>query len=39
VETELNGLITYDRAVVKPDVDRIRDANRAVIDETPVGCD
>ncbi|WP_433334877.1 PA14 domain-containing protein [Spirillospora sp. CA-294931] len=38
VETELNGLITYDRAVVKPDVERIRDANRAVIDETPVSC-
>ncbi|GAA2423157.1 glycoside hydrolase family 2 [Actinomadura vinacea] len=38
VETELNGLLTYDRAVVKPDVKRIADANRAVIDETPVGC-
>ncbi|MEU6041481.1 PA14 domain-containing protein [Actinomadura sp. NPDC047616] len=38
VETELNGLITYDRAVVKPDVDRIRAANRSVIDETPVSC-
>ncbi|GAA3985006.1 glycoside hydrolase family 2 [Actinomadura viridis] len=38
VETEINGLLTYDRALVKPEVSRIRDANRAVIDETPVAC-
>jgi hypothetical protein len=31
VETELNGLMTYDRAVTKPDVGRVRAANRAVI--------
>nr|WP_201784495.1 PA14 domain-containing protein [Nonomuraea pusilla] len=30
VETELNGLMTYDRAVTKPDVGRVRDANRAL---------
>jgi hypothetical protein len=38
VETELNGLMTYDRAVTKPDVSRVRTANQAVIDETPVAC-
>ncbi len=32
VETELNGLMTYDRAVTKPHVAQIRDANQAVID-------
>jgi Concanavalin A-like lectin/glucanases superfamily/PA14 domain/Glycosyl hydrolases family 2, sugar binding domain/Glycosyl hydrolases family 2, TIM barrel domain/Glycosyl hydrolases family 2 len=31
VETELNGLMTYDRAVVKPRAADIRDANQAVI--------
>ncbi|MCW2882288.1 MAG: glycosyl hydrolase family 2 [Sphaerisporangium sp.] len=38
VETELNGLMTYDRAVTKPDVQRVHDANKAVTDGTPVGC-
>lgn len=27
VETECNGLLTYDRKIIKPDVDRIRAAN------------
>jgi Concanavalin A-like lectin/glucanases superfamily/PA14 domain/Glycosyl hydrolases family 2, sugar binding domain/Glycosyl hydrolases family 2/Glycosyl hydrolases family 2, TIM barrel domain len=31
VETELNGLMTYDRAVIKPNVAQVRAANRAVI--------
>jgi hypothetical protein len=31
VETELNGLMTYDRAVIKPHVAQVRDANQAVI--------
>lgn len=31
VEIEVNGLMTYDRAVVKMDADRVREANRAVI--------
>jgi len=31
VETELNGLMTYDRAVTKPDVAEVRAANQAVI--------
>ncbi|MEU6711971.1 PA14 domain-containing protein [Nonomuraea sp. NPDC046802] len=30
VETELNGLMTYDRAVTKPDVKRVHDANKAL---------
>ncbi|NUR89296.1 MAG: glycoside hydrolase family 2 [Nonomuraea sp.] len=30
VETELNGLMTYDRAVTKPDVQRVHDANQAL---------
>jgi hypothetical protein len=38
VETELNGLLTYDRSVTKPDVKRVRDANRAVADATPASC-
>ncbi|WP_207549831.1 PA14 domain-containing protein [Thermostaphylospora chromogena] len=38
VETEVNGLLTYDRAITKPDVKRIRDANRSVIDNTPASC-
>jgi hypothetical protein len=38
VETELNGLMTYDRAVTKPDIERVRAANQAVIDGAPVGC-
>ena len=31
VEGEVNGLITYDRAVVKADMNRISSANKAVI--------
>ncbi|MEV4903112.1 PA14 domain-containing protein [Streptomyces albidoflavus] len=31
VEGELNGLATYDRRVVKPDVKRVHDAHRALI--------
>ncbi|WP_369226758.1 PA14 domain-containing protein [Streptomyces sp. R39] len=42
VEGELNGLLTYDRKVVKPDVARLRAAQRALIDDasraTPAGC-
>jgi hypothetical protein len=32
VETELNGLLTYDRAVTKPDVRRVRESNQALIE-------
>ncbi|KAB1141249.1 glycoside hydrolase family 2 [Streptomyces luteolifulvus] len=42
VEGELNGLVTYDRKVVKPDVKRLRAAQQALIDDasrpTPAGC-
>ncbi|MFE7979980.1 PA14 domain-containing protein [Streptomyces shenzhenensis] len=42
VEGELNGLITYDRKVVKPDVRRLKAAHEALIDDasraTPAGC-
>ncbi|MCX4911463.1 PA14 domain-containing protein [Streptomyces sp. NBC_00878] len=42
VEGELNGLITYDRAVVKPDVRRLKAAHEALINDasrpTPAGC-
>ncbi|MET7986841.1 PA14 domain-containing protein [Streptomyces sp. NPDC005281] len=42
VEGELNGLITYDRAVVKPDVARLKAAHDALIHDasqaTPAGC-
>ncbi|MEV7975289.1 PA14 domain-containing protein [Streptomyces sp. NPDC086519] len=42
VEGELNGLLTYDRKVVKPDVTRLRAAQQALIDDasraTPAGC-
>lgn len=31
VEIEVNGLMTYDREVVKVDENRIREANRRVI--------
>lgn len=34
VETELNGLFTYDRAVLKPDPEAIKAANQRVIDES-----
>ncbi|MGW1723345.1 PA14 domain-containing protein [Streptomyces sp. NPDC002306] len=42
VEGELNGLLTYDRKVVKPDVERLGAAQRALVDDasraTPAGC-
>ncbi|MFF8451561.1 PA14 domain-containing protein [Streptomyces leeuwenhoekii] len=42
VEGELNGLTTYDRAVLKPDVERVRAAHRALIRDAsraaPAGC-
>ncbi|MDQ0955157.1 hypothetical protein QFZ24_009080 [Streptomyces phaeochromogenes] len=42
VEGELNGLITYDRKVVKPDVKRVKAAHEALINDvsrpTPAGC-
>lgn len=42
VEGELNGLLTYDRAVVKPDVRRVKAAHEALIDDVsraiPAGC-
>ncbi|MFE2579621.1 PA14 domain-containing protein [Streptomyces sp. NPDC059378] len=42
VEGELNGLLTYDRKVVKPDVERLGAAQRALIADasraTPAGC-
>lgn len=31
VEMELNGLLTYDREVVKVDAKRVRDVNRSVL--------
>jgi hypothetical protein len=38
VETELNGLMTYDRAVTKPDVKRVHDANKSVTDKIEPSC-
>lgn len=42
VEGELNGLLTYDRAVMKPDVGRLRAAHEALIRDAsraaPAGC-
>nr|WP_240449451.1 PA14 domain-containing protein [Streptomyces harenosi] len=42
VEGELNGLTTYDRAVLKPDVERVRAAHRALVRDAsraaPAGC-
>ncbi|WP_320780558.1 PA14 domain-containing protein [Streptomyces sp. CRN 30] len=42
VEGELNGLLTYDRKVVKPDVQRLRAAHEQLIADisrpTPAGC-
>jgi hypothetical protein len=32
VEIEVNGLMTYDRAMVKPDFKRVSEANRKVTD-------
>jgi hypothetical protein len=36
VEIEVNGLLTYDRALVKPDADRVAAANRRVYLPPPV---
>ena len=33
VETELNGLMTYDRAIVKPDITKFNTVNQKVINE------
>ena len=42
VEGELNGLLTYDRRVMKPDVERLRAAQRDLIRDAsrarPAGC-
>ncbi|WP_030611265.1 glycoside hydrolase family 2 [Streptomyces sclerotialus] len=42
VEGELNGLLTYDRKVVKPDVQRLKAAHEALIHDAsqavPAGC-
>jgi hypothetical protein len=42
VEGELNGLMTYDRKVIKPDVGRLKAAHQALIDDAsravPAGC-
>lgn len=42
VEGELNGLTTYDRKVLKPDVERVKAAQEALIHDasqpTPAGC-
>ncbi|MEU6140789.1 PA14 domain-containing protein [Streptomyces sp. NPDC047081] len=42
VEGELNGLLTYDRRVLKPDVQRVRAAQQALIRDAsqaaPAGC-
>jgi len=37
VENELNGLITYDRKVVKVDEERVRKVNQEVISTVPIG--
>ena len=34
IETEVNGLFTYDRAVLKPDARAVRAANQRLIDES-----
>ena len=34
VEHEVNGLLTYDRKVEKMQLDRIKEINQAVIDES-----
>ena len=42
VEGELNGLLTYDRRVLKPDVARVKAAHEALIRDAsrphPAGC-
>jgi beta-galactosidase/beta-glucuronidase len=35
VETEVNGFLTYDRQVVKMDLDRIREAHKQLYEENP----
>lgn len=35
VETECNGLLTYDRAVIKPDLERVAAANRGDFSKVP----
>src|SRR5205814_1039744 len=35
VETEANGLLTYDRAVVKPDLERVAAVNRGDLSRVP----
>jgi hypothetical protein len=35
VETECNGLMTYDRAMVKPELETVRDANNGVFPPAP----
>ena len=34
VEHEINGLVTYDRAVEKMDIDKVRVINQAVLEST-----
>jgi hypothetical protein len=36
VETECNGLLTYDRAIIKPDVEKVAAANRGQVPKTRV---
>lgn len=42
VEGELNGFLTYDRAVLKPDTAKLKAAHEALIRDasrvTPTGC-
>jgi Beta-galactosidase/beta-glucuronidase len=38
VEIEVNGLMTYDRAITKPDIGKVSESNRAVIDGPAVAC-
>ena len=35
VEGEVNGLITYDRKIIKLDINRVKEINRKVIEELP----
>ncbi|MDC0210648.1 hypothetical protein OAJ91_02845, partial [Flavobacteriaceae bacterium] len=35
VEGEVNGLITYDRKIIKLDMERVREINKKVIRELP----
>jgi hypothetical protein len=36
VESEVNGLMTYDRAIIKPDVEKLAEANRRLNEPPPV---